>query len=639
MVKTKVYLGIAVIVALGVALMAYVYRGFDDVAGHLSKLEQVSAPFSIAAIEMEKNSGEYASGVLQYIAHPLSGIRAEADNDAADFSRYHDTYMRLGTDARKQTLGQHLAKDHRDLVATGNALMDRRDQLNATLAGVADMLERIDVIADEQMVPAAPQEGAARSRALAAIANVEAEAAEVGFWLATFARTPTASATQRVHEKLGELDDAVAGYRALPLAPEEQQLIAAVESLQAKIKTGIDELVAGEDAINELVKEFVRLQGHIDDVSDEEIEPLASKGLTEPQELADKTAVQVLTTLRYAIPLYFLIALTVGGWLVLTITRPLHRLATGTKVIGAGDLEYRIPERGKDEFDHLAQQFNLMVARLQETTVSKGRLETSERNLRSAVTELRREIAEHQVSEQKREKLQAELRRSEAMAAMGTLMAGVAHEVRNPLFGISSTLDAMDAGHSQWDAGDRYRQVLRREVGRLNKLMTDLLEYGKPPANEFSEEPLRKVIAEAVRVCTPAAEAAGVTIVNRGGDYPGVLHMNRDRLLQVFVNLIENAIQHAPDGSEVAVAAQAAPDRDGQPWVACSVADSGPGFAAEDLPRLFDPFFTRRSKGTGLGLAIVHRIVEEHQGTIEPGNRPEGGAIMTVGLPVAGMAA
>ncbi|MDN5781085.1 MAG: ATP-binding protein, partial [Luteimonas sp.] len=93
--------------------------------------------------------------------------------------------------------------------------------------------------------------------------------------------------------------------------------------------------------------------------------------------------------------------------------------------------------------------------------------------------------------------------------------------------------------------------------------------------------------------------------------------------------------QHAPQGSIVIITTHESRDDNGQRWIEYSVADAGRGFAPEDLPQIFEPFFTRRRKGTGLGLAIVLRIVEEHRGTIEPANRPQGGAVMTVRLPVA----
>lgn len=633
MVKTRIYAGLAFMVVFGVLSMLYIYHGLGHVAGYLDKLGEFEVPFSLAATEMEKNTDEYAFGVMRYIEHPHPDIRAETGKDAADFSRSLATYMRVSTSGKKRGVGRHLAEEQQRLAATAEALMQKRDHLNAVFAQVTDLLEAIDRIVDEQMPSAMPDGEPARSRTRATIANIEAEAAEVGFWLSAHERKPTAQARRRVSEKQLELANALSEYLHLPLGAHARQLGLEARQLQAKAGGGIDELLAGGVAINELVGQLVSIHAHMDDVFDGEVESLKQEGLTEPREQADLAAKQVLVALRYVIPLYVLLTLT-GGWLLVrAIVRPLRRLALGTRAIGAGDLEYRIVEQGKDEFEDLARQFNRMVAQLQESTVSRGLLEASEQKLQRTVAELRQEIEEHQRSERAREKLQAELRRSEAMAAMGTLMAGVAHEVRNPLFGISSTLDAMDASQSGNGVGSRYREVLRREVIRLNKLMTDLLEYGRPPTSELTVGRLDKIVVEAIRICTPAAAAGDVAIVNRVAADDVMLRMNHDRLLQVFVNLIENAVQHAPPETHVTIDAQTTAETGGQCWIECGIKDSGPGFAPEDLPLVFDPFFTRRRKGTGLGLAIVQRIVEEHSGTIVPSNRPEGGAVMTMRLP------
>jgi len=111
-----------------------------------------------------------------------------------------------------------------------------------------------------------------------------------------------------------------------------------------------------------------------------------------------------------------------------------------------------------------------------------------------------------------------------------------------------------------------------------------------------------------------------------------VLPLNARRMHQVFRNLLENALQHAPAESAVVVSGRRTRAA-GHDWWTFTVLDHGPGFAGEALSRAFEPFFTRRAGGTGLGLSIVKRVVEEHGGTVEAGNRPEGGARVTVRLP------
>lgn len=233
----------------------------------------------------------------------------------------------------------------------------------------------------------------------------------------------------------------------------------------------------------------------------------------------------------------------------------------------------------------------------------------------------------------KRTELEASLRQGEMMSLLGSLVAGVAHEVRNPLFGISSILDAFETRFSDRTEYLRYTDVLRDEVGRLTVLMEELLEYGKPFRGDFFKLSVDDVIAKSLRSCLPAAEVAQVSLVNNITDPLPKLMVDRRRLSKVFVNLIENAIQHSPSGATVRV--EACEVREAmQTWLDCSVKDCGPGIMEEDRSKMFEPFFSKRRGGTGLGLAIAERIMGEHGGKLIAGNNPEGGACMTARFPV-----
>jgi PAS domain S-box-containing protein len=227
--------------------------------------------------------------------------------------------------------------------------------------------------------------------------------------------------------------------------------------------------------------------------------------------------------------------------------------------------------------------------------------------------------------------LQESLRRSETMSAMGNLVAGVAHEVRNPLFGISATLDAYHEemsmpGYAECGA------TLRQEVNRLIYLMQELLEYGKPGAMSIERGSIEEVVARAIESRQQAARVSGVGVVARGNHTPTLL-MDQPRLRQVFENLIDNAMQHSDPGSEIQINSGVV-EHAGRHWVECRVEDEGPGFAPDDFDRVFEPFFTMREGGTGLGLSIVQRIVEEHSGKVFAANRPEGGGSIRLLFPL-----
>ena len=232
-------------------------------------------------------------------------------------------------------------------------------------------------------------------------------------------------------------------------------------------------------------------------------------------------------------------------------------------------------------------------------------------------------------------RLQESLRRTETMSALGSLVAGVAHEVRNPLFAISATVDAFEARFGAQEAYARYTKTLRQEVSRLSMLMHDLLDYGKPPTLDLVEVALGPVLTRAAAACAALAETGGVTVTTAVPDGLPAVRLDPSRMQQVFHNLIANAVQHSPRGGTVSVTASAGRG-DAGPYIEVRVEDQGPGFRADDLPHIFEPFFTRRRGGTGLGLSIVQRVVEQHGGEVVARNRPEGGALTAVRLAVTG---
>jgi PAS domain S-box-containing protein len=225
-------------------------------------------------------------------------------------------------------------------------------------------------------------------------------------------------------------------------------------------------------------------------------------------------------------------------------------------------------------------------------------------------------------------RLQDALRHSESMAALGALVSGVAHEVRNPLCGISATVQLFESRLGDRPELRECAAMLNGNVQRLLELMQELLDYARPVEPVFAEGSLADVVNDAVRACLGLAEARGVEIRCVLPALPR-LPLDRRRLTQVFENVVSNAIAFSPPASTVAIAARADPES-----VRCEIEDSGVGFAAEEIARVFDPFFSRRRDGTGLGLSIARRIVEAHGGSIAAANRSGGnGALITITLP------
>lgn len=231
-------------------------------------------------------------------------------------------------------------------------------------------------------------------------------------------------------------------------------------------------------------------------------------------------------------------------------------------------------------------------------------------------------------------RLQETVRRTEKMSAMGALVARVAHEVRNPLFGISATVDALNAEFGDDERLREYLEVLRGELDRMGGVMEDLLDYGRPVSLEVERAAVSEVVERAADACRPAAEAESVALrVDLAQDLPA-LRMDVRQLQQAFRNLIENAIQHSDPGADVVLrgAVEEGEEDGGSGTVVVTVEDRGPGVGPEDPDRLVEPFYSRRPGGTGLGLWIVQRILAEHGGGLRLRDRPGGGTVAEVRL-------
>lgn len=210
-------------------------------------------------------------------------------------------------------------------------------------------------------------------------------------------------------------------------------------------------------------------------------------------------------------------------------------------------------------------------------------------------------------------RLEAQVRQSEKLAAIGKLAAGVAHEIRNPLSSIKGFAQFLRHALKDRPEEQEYADVMVREVDRINRVVTDLLTYARPTAIDREPVDLPELVQHTVRLVTADAESRHVSIVPQfAGDLEGVW-LDANQITQALLNLLLNALQAIADGGKIEIGIQ---KEDAENRVHLWVADDGPGIPRDHQQKILDPFFTTRDKGTGLGLAIVHKIIENHQGEI-----------------------
>ena len=300
--------------------------------------------------------------------------------------------------------------------------------------------------------------------------------------------------------------------------------------------------------------------------------------------------------------LVLLLATTlVTGILVWRFTRPIKELSIAARRVASGDFTFRVAADRHDEMGELAAAFNDMTAKLGRTR-----------------------------------QLETQLHQSEKAAVVGRLASAIAHEIRNPLNYINLTLDHMRTAFPPEDPNkrqtfERLATQLKAEVARINSHISNFLSYSRPSRLELQPLSLRAETEDALRLIEVQAHESGIeTQIEEHGDVPSVM-ADREALRSVLTNLMINGLQ-AIDGEGGSLSITLSADPKGQ-YARVDVSDTGRGIAAEDIAKVFEPYYSTKETGTGLGLAIVKKIVDDHGGTIMVSSKPGSGTTFTVSLP------
>jgi len=247
--------------------------------------------------------------------------------------------------------------------------------------------------------------------------------------------------------------------------------------------------------------------------------------------------------------------------------------------------------------------------------------------LRNTVEELKES---NRNSRQNQERLIA----LEKLSAIGEMSARVAHEIRTPLVTIGGFANTLLRETPAESPQRQYLEIIREEVRRLEAIVSEILEYVRPPRMDFESCDLNETVRLALRPFQEAMAAKGVRTIWRLMENLPQVKVNRYQIHQVFSNLLQNAAQAMPDGGTLTVATDT-----GTNHVKIRVADTGMGIPEADQRRIFKPFYTTKPSGSGLGLAITSQIVAQHNGTISFESAEGRGTIFEVRLPLTREAA
>jgi signal transduction histidine kinase len=230
--------------------------------------------------------------------------------------------------------------------------------------------------------------------------------------------------------------------------------------------------------------------------------------------------------------------------------------------------------------------------------------------------------------ETEKERMREEMTRLDRFASLGKLSAAIAHEIRNPLTGITLLLDDL---HDRPDLDGESQEMMAKalaEIERVEKLINALLTYASPPRSEFRQWDLNQLVRDTLLFFRRACEKEGVALESRLQELQPFI-FDPEKIRQVLLNLLRNSLNATGRGGTITVTTSLVAGA-----ALLAVGDTGQGISAVDLPLVFEPFFTRTSTGTGLGLSITQRIVEEHHGTIAVTSNEGAGTLITITLPL-----
>ncbi|MEK6791482.1 MAG: ATP-binding protein [Deltaproteobacteria bacterium] len=296
----------------------------------------------------------------------------------------------------------------------------------------------------------------------------------------------------------------------------------------------------------------------------------------------------------------FAIGILLTLYFAKTYTEPIQEIADAARKVAAGDLTMQLKVRGRDEIGALTRNFNDMVRRLGENNA-----------------------------------LQEKLKEAEHMSKIGTLASGIAHEVRNPLNFINLSIDHLRVAYGPQDAAKREAFLasiagIKSEIDRLNGMVSNFLDYGRQLTLNLKRIDLRPIIAETLVIVSDSASAQNVSIETIHNGQAVEVQADYRHLKTCFLNIFLNAIQAMPGGGQLTVSAVV------NNGTACvMVSDTGCGIAPENLPKIFEPYFTTKDIGIGLGLALTRRIIEEHGGSLTIESEQGRGTDASIKLPAA----
>nr|WP_320049849.1 ATP-binding protein [uncultured Desulfuromonas sp.] len=299
-----------------------------------------------------------------------------------------------------------------------------------------------------------------------------------------------------------------------------------------------------------------------------------------------------------------LLSLGVAVILMRFVRKPIQVISDRMAQVEAGDLKVRMVPKHNDEIAFLMRSFNSMVEKLE---TAKHELEAFHFS---------------------------QMEQADRLASIGEMATGMAHEIKNPLAGISGAVTVLADDLAKDDPRRQVVQDILAQIARLNKTATDLLNFGRPGSPQCDYVDVNDVVKQTLFFVAQHPEAKNIhQITELTRDLPPVW-ADRKQIQQVLLNIIINALQAMPKEGSLTVQTELTREQDGRQYVRIQIVDTGSGIPLETLDKIFTPFFTTKNRGTGLGLAICKQLIKQNDGHISVLSSPDEGTSFAISLPV-----
>jgi signal transduction histidine kinase len=226
------------------------------------------------------------------------------------------------------------------------------------------------------------------------------------------------------------------------------------------------------------------------------------------------------------------------------------------------------------------------------------------------------------------------IRRADRLASLGTLIAGLAHEIRNPLVAIKTFTQLLPERLEDEEFRNHFLNIASGEVDRISALVTELLEFARPSEPKFELENINEILDGMILLISSETKSKHIHIAKDYGTDLSPITIDREQMKQVFLNMLLNAIEATPGNGKIVVKTRSFIKPDGEPYIQIEFTDNGCGIAPEYLEDIFTPFFTTKEKGSGLGLSISNQIIQDHKGYIDVESQLNKGTSFFINLPI-----